>query len=754
MATRFLVTGAGKTWDGASTNLWAATTGGASGASAPTVADDVVVDANSGLTAGAVLTIAAGAVCKALTVAGPAVKDAVFTLSTNLAPAGAVAITGNSAINRLLIQSSVAGTARTLTAATMSLSNVDFKDITGAGAAAPFTGTSLGDCLGNSGITFTAAVTQTATGTASFSWSTHGWTTRVPLPQDNVIINNAFVAGRTITVDMPRIGKNIDLSGCTGAPIFSWTVPISSFGNVAMAASVLPSGGTNGWTMMGRGAQTITNNGVAWKTFVRLTVAAVTGSYAMLDAHTQDPNNQPSSFTVSSGTLNTGGFVMTFGTLTVAALATLTLNGSVVNLNCTVAATLVSIAATANISAAGSNFVMPALSGAKTFAGGGKSFGTLTDTSAKSAGALTITGANTFDAIVVAAGRQVVFPASTTTTVNRWAVVGAPNAFLYLPGLTGNYASAPDSVPLSITGDIDIRAKVALDDWTPAAAGVVVAKDDPVATGLSHQLHIATNGLPTFTLSADGSTPSAAAASVAPTVGDGLPLWLRVTWRKSDGRVQFFTAPATVVNPVAADWTQLGTDRSIVVAAIFDSAAGLEIGSRGSGTSIPLAMNVYRVQVRSNILDNGTGIVFDADFSAKAFGVDTFAESSANGATVTVTGGTAQAGDGRVALTSSAPGTQATLAKTSGVLTSNYLTVKDSKATGTYWFAGQKSVNKGNNSVWVFTDKPLTMITTRSVVKNYQTSIAVRQPGSKLVVKWRGSKTVTNAINSKAPVTD
>jgi len=47
MAARFWVGGAG-TWNNASTANWAATTGGAAGASAPTSADTATFDANSG----------------------------------------------------------------------------------------------------------------------------------------------------------------------------------------------------------------------------------------------------------------------------------------------------------------------------------------------------------------------------------------------------------------------------------------------------------------------------------------------------------------------------------------------------------------------------------------------------------------------------------------------------------------------------------------------------------------------------------
>jgi len=78
---------------------------------------------------------------------------------------------------------------------------VDFKDITGAGAAswdmsaaAGYTG----DCGGNSmkalgAAAFTTATTQHWTNANNGDWSLNtNWTSRVPLPQDSVIMDKAF----------------------------------------------------------------------------------------------------------------------------------------------------------------------------------------------------------------------------------------------------------------------------------------------------------------------------------------------------------------------------------------------------------------------------------------------------------------------------------------------------------------------------------------------------------------------------------
>ena len=65
MANRYWVGGTG-TWDNASTTNWSATTGGASGASAPTTADTVFFDTNSGTAV--TVTVAATATGGAVTV--------------------------------------------------------------------------------------------------------------------------------------------------------------------------------------------------------------------------------------------------------------------------------------------------------------------------------------------------------------------------------------------------------------------------------------------------------------------------------------------------------------------------------------------------------------------------------------------------------------------------------------------------------------------------------------------------------------
>jgi hypothetical protein len=45
--------------------------------------------------------------------------------------------------------------------------------------------------------------------------------------------------------------------------------------------------------------------------------------------------------------------------------------------------------------------------------------------------------------------------------------------FVLLPGASGDYVSTPDAAALDITGDLDLRVRVAMDDWTPAAESIL-----------------------------------------------------------------------------------------------------------------------------------------------------------------------------------------------------------------------------------------------------------------------------------------
>lgn len=357
-------------------------------------------------------------ICRNFTRTGTAVKtDGLLLVGGNTTVTGTFTCDGNSAINRMIIYSSVVGSARTITAAAVSITNTDFIDITGAGAASwdlsAITGGS-GDCGGNTGITFTTAATQTATGTASFSWSTHGWTSRVPLPQDDVVIDNAFVAGRVITGDMPRLGKSIDFTGVSGTPTFSPT-NTTIYGSLTLTSDVTLNAAGN-LIFAGRGAFNITT---ADKSFgSQLIVTAPGGTYTLVGDITTTAN-----LIHNNGTFDAAGYNITvFGVTSNSGLTrSLTLGSGTWSLTSTSGVPWNMASAGLTFSGASATIVFSTTTtSTRTFAGAGLTYGTLTYTVAGSTGTLEITGANTFTNINfsdASNARQISFTAGTTTTI-------------------------------------------------------------------------------------------------------------------------------------------------------------------------------------------------------------------------------------------------------------------------------------------------------------------------------------------------
>lgn len=310
---------------------------------------------------------------------------------------GTLTVNGNSDVNRLHVFSNSVGVARTITAGTVVASYVDFTDITGAGAAdwdlSGITGGS-GDGQGNSGITFTSPVTQTYVGGTANWAAAASWTSRIPLPQDDVIINTT-TAG-TLTGSALRSGRNVDFTGFTRT--FTLATPTTIYGNLTLASGMTITG-TQGWTMAGRGAQTITTNG---KTLTQTHVITCPGgSYTLQDNYTSNRNNA-GALTINAGTFDandkditlsgaSGGVVIS-GTATVnMGNGTWTMSGSNSGNKWNASG------ASLTINCEGSTVVI-AGNGAvtKTFAGGGYTYNILASITNNVAMTLAITGSNTF----------------------------------------------------------------------------------------------------------------------------------------------------------------------------------------------------------------------------------------------------------------------------------------------------------------------------------------------------------------------
>lgn len=632
-----------------------------------------------------------------ITVTGSANKTDIISLSADQTCTGTFTVNGNSVINRVLVASDTRGTARTITAATVSCSNVDFMDIIGAGAGSwnlsAITGNS-GDCGGNSGITFTTPATQTNTG-ATGSWSdSTKWTSRVPLPQDDVVINTG---SGTITANMPRLGKSINFTGFTGTASFNTTTEL--YGSLTLASGMTLGANTQAITLAGRSSYTITSAGKQFSNQIQFNNYG--GTYTL-----QDALYTTQAITQYSGTFDTNNQTVTCLTFTTSGTITrvLTFGTSTINLTSTALPTVWSIGTTGlTMSAASSTIVISTASGnTRIFTGGGQTYGTLQYTVASSAGILQIGGSNTFSSLNIGSGRSLMINNGTTQTITTWTGSGSPTSYIYMPGDTYG-ASIPDSANTSIANDIDVRIRVALDDVS-LAGGKRIAGKYGAAGQRSWRWYIS-GGQPVFETSNDGTATAVAANCTTTLSGAGLSsgtiYWLRVARDKAAGTVKFYYAADSTSVPSGGSWTQLGsTISSMSTTAIFDSTALTTVGGETSGVNSNPG-KYYRFQVCSNLADDGSAIQADIDFTAKSFGADTFTESSSNAATVTMANNSIY-GDGRIQIQSSSAGIQATINKPSGgplVTASDYLAVKDIKVTQPLsFFAGANSVDKGNNN--------------------------------------------------------
>jgi hypothetical protein len=203
---------------------------------------------------------------------------------------------------------------------------------------------------------------------------------------------------------------------------------------------------------------------------------------------------------------------------------------------------------------------------------------------------------------------------------------------LVLKGISGQYASTPDTAALSITGDIDIQAKVALTDWTPSAVQGLVFKYG-LATFRSYRFQVDTAGTLTLTWSTDGTATNTRTSTVATGFADGAERWVRVTLDADNGAsghdAIFWTSTDGAI------WSQLGTTITTAgTTSIFDSSSLLAVGADSNGNT-PANGTVYRAIVKNGI--DGT-TVFDADFSTQTADALAFTESSTNAATVTING--------------------------------------------------------------------------------------------------------------------
>ena len=354
---------------------------------------------------------------------------------------------GTDATMRHFCRSNTIGTTRTITAAAVSMTDVDFRDITISGAAAPASGTRIGDCKGNSGITFTAATTRYWNLAGGGNWSDTGWAAssgaspavnNFPLAQDTCVFEaTGLNSGATVTVNAGYNIGTIDMSARTTntMTLATGSTTPAIYGNWINGTGTTLSG-TGLLTFAGRGSQTITS---ASKTFTQPTViTSLSGDVTLQDAYI---NNASGGFGITAGTFNTGNFNFTAaaaGPSGTTLSKTITFGSS--TLTMTGSGTAWSNTAGSTLTLTGTGTISLTSGSAKTFAGGDFAYTNIT-LDQGGAGTLTISGNNTLKDITntyKTTGATTINMGTTTQRVSQWTAAGEAGRLLTIQGTSSS----------------------------------------------------------------------------------------------------------------------------------------------------------------------------------------------------------------------------------------------------------------------------------------------------------------------------
>jgi hypothetical protein len=281
MATRYWVGGTG-TWDASSTTNWSASSGGASGASAPVAADTVIFDSLSGT---GTCTTASGAVCAIATLNTSTLG---LTLGANLTLSGAFTLTlgaldlGNNTLSCNNFSSSTSNT-RSIAFGTGNIT------LTGSGATIWTT-----SVAGGFSYTGTPTVNATYSGSVGTRSLAHGSTSGAT--EANVLNFNISAGTDIVSLASNFSVKNLDFTGFSGTMTNSIKVV---YGNLIFSSGMTLTAGTSGFFFSATsGTQQITTNG---KTLDFPITKSGAGSLQLQDNLTMGSTR---TFTLTAGTLD------------------------------------------------------------------------------------------------------------------------------------------------------------------------------------------------------------------------------------------------------------------------------------------------------------------------------------------------------------------------------------------------------------------------------------------------------------------
>jgi len=248
-----------------------------------------------------------------------------FSLDGNITVTGTLTAQGSSVTTRMLVRRNTPDVGVSINAAAVAINDCDFEGIAASGAAS-WTGTRVGDCTNNSGITFSAPKTVYWNLGGSVQWTANGWATssggtpavnNFPLAQDTAIFDNTGSASTVSLVGTFAIG-NIDTSARTNAMTLSVSasaVPV--YGNITNGSGVTFTGTSSAYFLIsGVNTQTITSAGKVFP--VGFFIYKPSGSMVLADNFDNSTSGTSSSdLYLDFGTIDLNGKTLTAKTFSI-----------------------------------------------------------------------------------------------------------------------------------------------------------------------------------------------------------------------------------------------------------------------------------------------------------------------------------------------------------------------------------------------------------------------------------------------------
>lgn len=619
----------------------------------------------------------------------------VLSLSANQTINGTFTVSASTAsAYRTQISSDTLGTPRTLTcAAIASMTDVDFRDITIAGAHGTLSGTRLGDCKGNSGITFPAAKTVFYRQTGSADWGaaiSGSWSatsggaldaTMFPLAQDTAVFPAATypASGATTTIQANYNIGTIDMSLRTSNTMTLATATNNPliFGNWINGTGITISG-TGLLTYAGRTTQTITSSAKTFTQFI--TINSPSGSVTLQDAFTTGTTNTT---TLTNGTLNLQSFKLSTGLFNSSNSNTRTVAFGTGSIDCTGTGVVWEGTTTTGLTTTGTQVVNVTSVGSTAIT---VRAGSLSEANSISFNFTGGTYALSFLHLSNHSARNVNF----TGYAGTWGATSTGVIYGNLTLSSGMTLTASGNAlsfrATSGTKTITTNAKTIDFPLTFNGVGGTFQLQDALTMGSTRTATL-TNG----TLNLNGQTLTVGTSFTTATGTKNLTF--------NGGTLVCPAATTTAFNnAVPTGFTTTagtGTGTISMTAATAKTFVGsgstfnCTLNQGGAGALTITGSNTFGNITNTYKSTGATSILFTAATTS------TFADWNASGEST------------RLLTIGSVTAASHTLSKASGTVSADFLSISRSTATGgAGWYAGANSTDGGNNSGWIFTAPP------------------------------------------------